>query len=280
MSTKTPPQYTVQMLSLQLALMQTQQCLFLLIYLDHLQSQQLFPRDRTGKKPPRATRWTRRVRGSAPTGQRREWQSERGAAGPSWGYRPTLPLRFPQELEIPGGSAKPSLRKLSCTSPHRENETDQHTTRMPTNLMNPKPLPLLIKTSPGSPYLANSLLKSSSVISAGKFPTNNRQRCVYVFSPGRLSRERFALNPYKESDQFELSLSATNTIAGSPEDPRRTQTATPGPPGHCERIQTAAPWHREETQTAAAAPPGAPRGNPNHSPEQRDGTQTAAPGPP
>lgn len=117
---------------------------------------------------------------------------------------------------------------------------------------------MLIKTSPGSPYLAKSLLKSSSVISAGKFPTNNRQRCVYVFSPGRLSRERFALNPYKESDQFEPPLSAAQRIAGSHEDPRRTQTAAPGSP--------------EAPRESPNHSPVPPRRDPNHSPGTARGT--------
>lgn len=137
--------------------------------------------------------------------------------------------------------------------------------------MNPKPFPLLIKTSPGSPYLANSLLKSSSVISAGKFPTNNRQRCVYVFSPGRLSKERFALNPYKESDQFEPPLSAAHRIAGRPEDPRRTQNAAPRPreepKSHREETKTAQ-GHREEILTAIRC----------HREEHLAGIQTAATG--
>lgn len=156
---------------------------------------------------------------------------------------------------------------------------------MPTNLMNPKPFPLLIKTSPGSPYLANSLLKSSSVISAGKFPTNNRQRCVYVFSPGRLSKERFALNPYKDSEQFETPLSAAHRIAGRPENPRRTQTAAPRPredskshreetqtaQGHGEEMQTTIRCHRERTQTAA---PGNARER-KPQPRDRSNTRTA-----
>lgn len=91
--------------------MQIQQCLFPLIYLDHLQSQQLSPPDRTGRKPPPVTRWTHKEKGYALTARRRVWQSEHGAAGPAWGCRPVLPWRFLPELWIPGGSLKPSFRK-------------------------------------------------------------------------------------------------------------------------------------------------------------------------
>lgn len=98
LSTKTLLQYTVQTLFLQLALMQIQQCLFLSIYLDHLQSQQLFPLDQTGKKLPPATRWTRRVKDYALKEQQHVWQTEHEAVDPSWGYHPVLPLQFLQEL--------------------------------------------------------------------------------------------------------------------------------------------------------------------------------------
>lgn len=103
LSTKTLLQYTVQTLFEQLALMQIQQCLFLLIYLDHLQSQQLFPLDQTGKTLPRVTRWRHKVTDYALKEQQHVWQTEHEAVDPSQGYHPILPLRFLQELWIPEG---------------------------------------------------------------------------------------------------------------------------------------------------------------------------------
>lgn len=63
-----------------------------------------------------------------------------------------------------------------------------------TSLMNPKPFPLLTKTSEGCPYLAKSFLNSSSVMSLGRLPTNKRHRCVYDFSPGFNNMDKAALN--------------------------------------------------------------------------------------
>lgn len=121
LSTKTLLQYTVQMLFLQLALMQIQQCLFLLIYLYHLQSQQPFPLDRTGKKLPPATRWTHRVKDYALKEQQHVWQTEHEAVDPSWGYHPVLPSQFLQELWIPEESLRSSFRKQNCKLPFRKN---------------------------------------------------------------------------------------------------------------------------------------------------------------
>lgn len=52
-----------------------------------------------------------------------------------------------------------------------------------TSRIKPKPRSRLMNTSLASPYFANSFLKSSSFMSDGRLPTNNRHLCVNVFSP-------------------------------------------------------------------------------------------------
>lgn len=63
-----------------------------------------------------------------------------------------------------------------------------------TRRMKPKPLPLLMNTSLGSPYFAKSFLNASSVMSFGRLPIKRRHRWVYLFSPGLSSMDSVALN--------------------------------------------------------------------------------------
>lgn len=63
-----------------------------------------------------------------------------------------------------------------------------------TKRMKPKPFPLLMNTSLGSPYLAKSFLNASSVMSLGRLPMKRRHRWVYLFSPGLSNMDSVALN--------------------------------------------------------------------------------------
>jgi len=75
--------------------------------------------------------------------------------------------------------------------------------------MKPKPRSLLMKISEGFPYLEKSFSTSSSVVPVGRFPTNSRLLCVYVFSPGFL---KFCRSIVKAASVGEKVQSATINI--------------------------------------------------------------------